>query len=107
MKIREALRAISNYPVPPFVINDITDEQGLNPDDDITPAIRQTTAFIKCKAAVYRFIADAPNISQGGISYNLSEDERSRMKIKADTMLDKIGASEKYSGPIGYIGEDF
>nr|WP_308570821.1 hypothetical protein [uncultured Prevotella sp.] len=106
MKIFEALRALSSYPVPPFVVNNITDEQGLNPGDDITPAIRQTAAFTKAKAAVYYFLADAPNISQGGVTYSFSEDERSRMKSKADAMLNGIGASGD-SGTYGYIGEDF
>lgn len=108
MKISNAIKAMSSYPIPAATIENIIDEAGLDAEADITKEIRVSNGFKKAKALTYAFLAEAPNITQGGISYTFSEDERSRFAKKSNTLL--IELEEEEAGTdvqCGYIGEDF
>ena len=107
MTIRAALQAITNYPIPSSVIENIADEAGLVASDTITKEIRRSDDYKRATAYAYRFLADAPNISQGGISYTFSEDERSRFAKRAAAILDELGEGNQADVQCGYIGEDF
>lgn len=108
MKIRNAIKAINGYPIPPGTIENIADEAGLKADDDITKEVRASNEWKKARALTYAFLAEAPNITQGGISYTFSEDERSRFATKSNRLLAEFGEEETTSDiPCGYIGEDF
>ena len=108
MTISAALKSISNYPIPSLVIENIADEAGLGEvTQTVTKEMRKGSDFKRATAYVYRFLADAPNIQQGGISYTFSEDERSRFAKRAAAILDELGEGDQADIPCGYIGEDF
>ena len=108
MKISAALKSITNYPIPSSVIENVADEAGLgDATQEITKEIRKGSDFKRATAYVYRFLADAPNITQGGISYTISEDERSRFAKRAAAILDELGEGDTADIPCGYVGEDF
>ena len=97
--ISNSLRSISNYPIPPAIIEEVAEDSGLNPDELVTPEIRMLA-----KAGIYDFLSEAPNISQAGISYTFSNDERNRFKLKAGSIRKKLEGSNH--GVYGYQGED-
>ena len=102
--ISNSLRSISNYPIPPAIIEEVAEDSGLNPDELVTPEIRKSKSFMLAKAGIYDFLSEAPNISQAGISYTCSNDERNRFKLKAGSIRKKLEGSNH--GVYGYQGED-
>ena len=108
MKTRNAIKAMSSYPIPAATIENIIGEAGLDAEADITKDVRASNEFKKAKALTYAFLAEAPNIKQGGISYTFSEDERSRFAKKSNSILAELGEDAAGTDiPCGYIGEDF
>jgi hypothetical protein len=108
MKTRHTIKAMSSYPIPAATIDNIIDEAGLDADAEITKETRASNEFKKAKALTYAFLAEAPNITQGGISYTFSEDERSRFAKKSNSLLAELGEDEAGTDvQCGYIGEDF
>ncbi len=108
MTISAALKSISNYPIPTSAIENMADEAGIaDTTQTVTPAIRATASFKRATAYAYRFLADAPNITQGGISYTFSPEERKRFAKRASAILDDLGEGDQAETQCGYIGEDF
>lgn len=107
MKTRDAIKAISGYPIPSAAIDNIIDEAGLDPEADLTAEARQGDGFRKAKALAYAFLAEAPNVTQGGISYSFCQSERTRFERKAEGILAELGADDGGQVQCGYIGEDF
>lgn len=107
MKTSNAIKAMSSYPIPAATIENIIEEAGLDAEADFTKEMRASDQFKMAKALTYAFLSEAPNITQGGISYTFSEDERSRFQKKSSNLLAELGEDEGSDIPCGYIGEDF
>lgn len=106
MTILESLRSLSGYPIPTITIEDIADSVGLHYLNELTPELRNSAEFKRAKANVYLWLASAPNVSQNGISYNFTEDERKRFKTNAENILKEIDNSNLLVNNFGYKGED-
>lgn len=105
--VLQSLKSLSGYPIPLATIKDVADEVGLDIDVELTQEIRNSKEFKRAKAQVYFFLSEAPNVSQGGISYSFSEEERRRFRLRAESILDEIGDSGIASGvEYGYKGEE-
>lgn len=107
MNAIQALQSLSGYPIPRASIINMAEEAGLDPLADIGPADRKSSAFKKAKAQVYSFLAEAPNISQAGISFTFSAEERKRFQMKAQALLEEAGDAGVEFTDYGYKGEDF
>lgn len=108
MKVSEALRAISNYPIPSTVILNIMEGEGMDyGGDEADLGTRQGAAFKRCTAAVYLFLSKAPNVTQGGISYTFTENERKRFAQIASSIKNELGEQNEAEIEVGYLGEDF
>ncbi len=107
MNIIDALKSISNYPIPTSTVVNITEEAGLTATKEADKETRNSPAFKKAKAMTYQFLSEAPNISQGGINYNFGTDERARFAKKAAALLQEAGEEDNTEFEVGYVGEDF
>ncbi len=107
MKASKALMSISSYPIPAPVIENIAGAAGLEPDTEVDLEVRQSDPFRRATAGVYQYLSEAPNVSQGGISYTFSEDERTRFAQRASNILASLGESQEAEIEVGYMGEDF
>ena len=93
MNVLQSLKSLSAYPIPSVTVTEMSTE------------IRNSVEYKRACAKVYMFLADAPNVSQGGQSYSFSEDERRRFASRANGILEDIGDISE-SVECGYIGED-
>lgn len=107
MKVREAIKAMSAYPMPMAAVENIAAEAGIDAEAELTTDMRRGEGFMRAKALVYAFLAEAPNVTQGGVSYSFSQSERTRFERKAASILAELGADDGGEVPCGYIGEDF
>jgi hypothetical protein len=107
MTVETALRSISNYPITSSVISNIADEAGIDANGVANQEMRRSSGFLHAKALVYEYLAQAPNISQGGISYSFSQDERKVFSTKSSMLKKQAGIEEAAEIGYGYVGEDF
>ena len=106
MNVLQSLKSLSGYPIPLATIQDVADEVGISVDAEATGEIRGSKEFKRAKARVYLYLSKAPNVSQGGISYNFSEEDRRRFRQEAESILDEIGDDANGLGvTYGYKGE--
>lgn len=106
MNALQSLKSISAYPIPTATLADIAEGAGLAADAELTAEGRNSREYRLALARVYLFLSEAPNVSQGGISYSFSEWERQRMRRKAEELLDALGVDADGCVPLGYKGED-
>lgn len=107
MNVLQSLKSLSGYPIPLATIQDVADEVGISVDAEATGEIRGSKEFKRAKARVYLYLSKAPNVSQGGISYNFSDEDRRRFRQEAESILDEIGDNADGLGvTYGYKGED-
>jgi hypothetical protein len=107
MDVLQSLKSLSNYPIPKATIQDIAEGLGISIDTDLTPELRGDKNFKRAQSRIYFFLAEAPNVSQGGISYSFSDEERKRFRLRAESILEEIGDDGSSVGvSYGYKGAD-
>lgn len=103
MKIREALIAISSYPIPPAAVQVICTARGVDADAEFTLALAAEADYKKAMADLYIWLSEAPNITQGEVDFSFSSAERAYMRRKAAAILNEAG--ENIDGDqYGYMG---
>lgn len=107
MNVAQSLKSLSAYPIPSATLQDIAEGVGLAADALLTPDMRRSGEFRRAQAGVYLFLSEAPNVTQGGISYSFSDDDRKRFRTRAESILDELGDDATgYGACFGYQGED-
>ena len=107
MNVLQSLRSLSSYPIPTATIEDVAEGVGLSLDTELSQELRKDKRFKRAQAKIFLFLSEAPNVTQGGISYSFSEEERRRFRLRAENLFDEIGEANSGTGvEYGYQGED-
>lgn len=88
---------------------DIIEGCGLQADAELDPETRTKAEFKRAKARVYIYLMTAPNISQNGVSFSFTSEDRKCFKKTAKDLLTEIGDDLAAFGlgvKYGYKGED-
>lgn len=102
MTVAESLRSLTNYPIPERTIERAALYWGMDPALVIDSRVMSGNNFKCAEADIYDFLSTAPNVSEGGVSFSLSEKERHSFKLKAEAIrVSQSGSKPKY----GYQGE--
>ena len=102
---REALLGITGYPVPSRTIEAIALRRGLGLDDEATSEDMKGSVFRLCEADLLMWILRAPNVSQGGQSYNFTDEQRADMRRRAKAIYNEEGENAAGAGvAYGYKG---
>lgn len=110
MTTLQSLKSLTAYPIPPATLQDIAEGCGLQADAELTTETRSTTEYKRAKAHVYIYLLTAPNISQNGVSFSFTSEEKKRFKAMARNLLTEIGDDTSSLGTgvkYGYVGENF
>lgn len=102
MTIIESLKCISGYPIPLNTLKDFAENRELKPDGEADKEVRQSTGYRLAKADVLTWLSQAPNVSQGGMSYSFSETDRMNFRRQATTIYKECGDMPK--SIFGYKG---
>lgn len=103
MLVRDYLRSLTAYPVPEETITAILEARGFGSRDLFTAS----TNDFRATADLYRWLSTAPDLSQGGQSYNLTDQTRAYYRQRANDLyrtageLDEIETKTQY----GYKGD--
>ncbi|MDR0864963.1 MAG: hypothetical protein LBO74_08535 [Candidatus Symbiothrix sp.] len=106
MDVLQSLKSLSNYPIPTATVNDIAEGLGLDIETVLTPEIRNGASFKRAQARIYKFLSECPDVSQGGISYSFTDEDRRRFRLNADSILDELGDGGNLGVAYGYMGSD-
>lgn len=103
MTVVESLRALTNYPIPERTLERAALYRGMDPALVIDSRTMTSKQYKLAEADVYEFLSTAPNVSEGGVSFSLSEQQRISYRQKADEIRTglKVVGTPKY----GYKGE--
>ena len=106
-KILDNLKGINAYPVPLRTFNEIAAGRGLDLKGDTSLEVLRSKGYRLAKADVLMWLADAPNISQGGQSYTFSEEQRANFRRRADAIYAECEEDASLSKPkFGYKGKN-
>lgn len=107
MTIQQSLKSINAYPIPQYTIQDIADARELNMSAEATADERKKVAYRLAKADVLKWLANAPDISQAGISYSFSDEEKKAFRKQANAIYEDCGEVDSSLTRFGYKGELF
>lgn len=99
----DILQSVNAYPIPHRTLEGICISRGIKSDDIATTDGVQGEAYRLAHADLLMWLADAPNVSQGGQSYSFSEDQRSRFRMEAMKVFDELENKTKKT-IFGYKG---
>ncbi|WP_424777629.1 hypothetical protein [Porphyromonas endodontalis] len=104
MTLSEYLRGLTNYPVSEEALQSILSKRGLDGKSTTT----DDKLLCLTTADVYRWLSTAPDISQGGQSYSLTDNIREFYRKRANELYREAGEPERVLEEhprYGYKGE--
>lgn len=107
MTIRDSLLGISAYPIPERTIETIALKRGLGLDYEVDEGTLQSYSFRLATADLLMWLYGAPNVAQGGQSYNFTSDQRELWRKQAMGIYGDLGADAElamYKSTYGYKG---
>lgn len=102
--ILDSLRSISSYPVPTNTLMRIILRRGMVASEEATPSTFTLMKYRLAEADLYKWLSQAPNVSEGGVSFSFTAVEKEAFIDEADSIYSEYG--ETTNTPYGYIGED-
>lgn len=107
MTILQSLKRLNSYPLHNDTIVSVCLELGLNGDEKACADTMNSKAYKRAKARVYIMLSQAPNVSQGGVSYSFSDEDRKCFRMQAQALLEEAGEnSTLLTDEYGWMGED-
>lgn len=100
--IVDYLRTLSAYPIPVSTLVTIAEGRGLRPYDYWRE--ETNTQYQKAVADVLMWLSNAPDVSQGGQSYSLSDDQRKQLRARAMAIYHETGDAVRKQTIYGYKG---
>ena len=73
--VLDALKSCVGYPVPTDTVETIAVRRG-NYDslhEDVSPSVLESKAFALCEADMMKYLATAPNVSEGDVSISMND----------------------------------
>lgn len=107
MDLSELLKSINTYPIPENIILEAALKNGLYAGEEVTKELVESGSYRLAQAHIYTYLAGAPNITQNGISFSFSDEQRSFFLKTAKAIKDNEGVESPENGQgYGYMGED-
>lgn len=107
MTIREALKGLTGYPIPTTTLDYILTASDVDGAGEFSVAISQSAEYKRAEGYVFRYLSEAPNVSQGGVSYSFTADDRTHFANRAKSLLIAAGVEDEYETGVnfGFQGE--
>lgn len=97
------LKAVNAYPIPPQAVMEIAMVRGLSLDAEATAEVLKSDAYKLATADLLVWLANAPNISQGGQSYTIPDEVRESFRNQADSLYNEVKGVQ-HNARYGYKG---
>lgn len=104
MTTLDALKSISNYPTPQRTFDRIAVVRRISLTQEATPEILLSREYQTAEADLMNYLASAPNVSEGGVSFSFSQAEKEQFKRQASFIMSGIDTPVR--SHFGYKGEN-
>lgn len=102
LTVIDALFGVTGYPIPMRTVKTISLRRGLDLGAAPTKDLVTSREFRLCEADLLMWLSRAPNVSQGGQSYNFNEDQRKDFRNRAKAIYDDLGEADGSATGIQY-----
>lgn len=103
MNISAIAKGMTGYPIPSAAISYLAGCLGVSTTTELRVG---DPLFERARALVFQYLAAAPNVSQGGVSYSFSDSERRRFEDAARNIYANIGENSDFGlADYGYMGD--
>ena len=104
--VLESLKALNRYPVPSAFYASAMVARGIEGEAEADAELLSSAAYNLVKADVLIWLSNAPAISQGGQTYDFSDEQRTLMRNEAYTLYKEYGewAANTPKPTYGYKG---
>lgn len=92
--INSSLKCISAYPISDEVIANVCTKRGLTPSDEFTAATFSTSTYQLSKADIMIYLSQAPDVSEGGVSFSFSDAQKSYYRKSAIAVYKTLGDTD-------------
>lgn len=107
MNVLDSLLAISAYPIPVRTVMAYAARRGIDTCLEVSYPIFGERGYRLVTADLMMWLYYAPNVSQGGQSYSLTDAQRADFLRRARAIYDELGDEEAKKGiRYGYKGEN-
>lgn len=103
--VLESLRGVNAYPIPLRTIEEVAKRRGVDLTDETSVTLLTSREFRLSEADLLLWLSYAPNVSQGGQSYNFSDEQRARMRARAQQIYDELEEGGIPKNIYGYKGK--
>ena len=97
-----SLQALINYPISQSAIESMADARGLSLTEECTPEVRKSREYRLTCADIWMYVHLSPNISQGGISYSFTAQERKAFFNMAMAVYNELDEDSANANSIQY-----
>lgn len=104
MTTLEAVKGISNYPIPQRTLNEIAVARGLDLTKEATQEILLSSEYQLAKADLYNWLSETPNVSEGGVNFSFTPEDKAGFKLKSTAITSQVGTPVR--SHFGYKGEN-
>lgn len=106
--VLSALKSLTNLPIPLRTFEALAVVRGIDLDVAFTTIIATSEAYNLMVADIYMWVSNAANVSEGGVSFNLSQTERISLKKRAISIYTNFGNADATTETqtYGYMGTD-
>lgn len=106
MTVAESLRGVNAYPIPERTIERTVLLRGLDPDATATADVLKGRAYRLAEADMKMWLADAPDVAQGGQSYGFTDQQRQQLRNSARAIYREEGEDDASAKTTyGYKGD--
>lgn len=98
MTIGEALKSMNAYPVPLRTVEDTCLRRGLDPCAQVTGSVYKSAGFGLARADMLLWLSEAPDVSQGGQNYSFTDEQRMRLRSRAQELYSSFGSVDTPDG---------
>jgi len=86
--VLESLKSINAYPVPLRTLVETAEHRGLDVALEATQEVMCSNSYLLAKADLLKWLSLAPDITQGGISYGFTDDQRLDLRRQANMLYE-------------------
>lgn len=79
--------------------------RGLDPEAEATEEVLGSKGYRLAKADVLMMLADAPDVTQEGITYSFTDEQRDSFRMSASIIYNESGEGERGHAVYGYKGD--
>lgn len=89
--VYDSFKTVSGYPIPDAQIRFVATKRGIGLDNMVTPDIAKSDSYRLAQADLMKWVSTAPNISQGGVSFDILYSDRERLREMAEAIYGELG----------------